>query len=193
MRSNNIFCRIMMISGAVMISAAFSLIIYNRHESTEAGIKSEHMVSRIISEESIWNNTEQSENQTYQYVAEDGLNFFGIISIPVLDIRLPVCSDFSMENLSSYPCIYSGDISDSNMIIAAHNYDSHFGNIKSLDPGDTVILKTVSGKEIVYEVFSTDIIPGDKSDEMISGDWDLTLFTCNRSGINRITVRCSKL
>ena len=114
----------------------------------------------------------------------------GILYIPQLKIQLPVCSDFNMKNLSSYPCIYSGNTSDKNIIIAAHNYDSHFGNIISLDAGDKIIMKTVSGKEIIYEVFSTDIIPGDMPGDMMSGEWDMTLFTCTKNGKDRIAVRC---
>jgi sortase A len=29
-------------------------------------------------------------------------------------------------------------------------------------------------------------------EEMISGDWDLTLFTCTIGGATRVTIRCEK-
>ena len=192
-----------MIVGIVLIISAFSLVMYNINESLNAGIKSRNMVSMITeyidnSYASIssdyypeeYYNSKMTGDSNYQYFSEDGLSFAGILNIPELKINLPVCSDFSMKNLSNYPCIYSGNISDENIIIAAHKYDTHFGSIKLLDAGDRVMLRTLSGRNIIYEVFSVDIIPGNKPDEMSAGDWDLTLFTCTRSGTDRIAVRC---
>lgn len=192
--------KVIMTAGLFMTLSSLTLVMYNRNESARARNESEYMVSKIIAaenselkesiEEFNISQDYQTDNIDNQYINEDGLAFIGILIIPELKIQLPVCSDFNMNNLSSFPCVYSNNISDKNIIIAAHNYDSHFGNIKSLGAGDKIILKTVSGKNIIYEVFSTDIIPGDKPSDMMSGEWDLTLFTCTKNGKDRIAVRC---
>lgn len=191
--------------GALLISSACSIVLFNLSQSRRAEIRSEQMVSEIEASAAVFQSNSlkdydegkivlchDSESQSidYQFVSDQGLKYTGILCIPKLELTLPVCSDFSMENMTDYPCIYSGDLSDDNVIIAAHNYSRHFGSIGFLDPGDKIILKTVSGTQNVYEVFSVDIIPGDRKDEMVSGDWNLTLFTCTTNGVNRVTVRC---
>ena len=77
------------------------------------------------------------------------------------------------------------------MIIAAHNYGRHFGKISLLRAGDEVTFTDVDGVEYCYEVQGTETLGAYDVEQMLSGYWDLTLFTCTYGGQNRITVRCS--
>lgn len=122
----------------------------------------------------------------------DGKEFVAVLSIPVLDTELPVLRELSMEELKNYPCRYKGAMVTDDIIIAAHNYDCHFGRIKSLNTGDELILTDPSGNRIVYEVTETEILDGTDVEDMDAGDWDLTLFTCTLSGKSRVTVRCMR-
>lgn len=49
----------------------------------------------------------------------------------------------------------------------------------------------VSGDVYEYEVEKVETLNPYAVDEMLSGDWDLTLFTCTYGGRKRVTVRCS--
>ena len=78
------------------------------------------------------------------------------------------------------------------LIIAAHNYTRHFGNLKNLEPGDRIIFTDVDGNVFSYEVILRETLMPTAIEEMESGDWDLTLFTCTIGGAYRVTVRCQR-
>ena len=77
------------------------------------------------------------------------------------------------------------------MVIAAHNYKRQFGKISHLKPGDTVTFTDVEDNVYRYEVQTTETLGAYDVEKMITGDWDLTLFTCTYGGQKRVTVRCS--
>ena len=125
------------------------------------------------------------------YVVIDEAELIGTISIPAIDITLPVIKDCTSSGLKKAPCRYKGNAEESSMIIAAHNYGRHFGKISLLRAGDEVTFTDVDGVEYCYEVQGTETLGAYDVEQMLSGDWDLTLFTCTYGGQNRITVRCS--
>lgn len=67
---------------------------------------------------------------------------------------------------------------------------SHFGKLANLSPGDPVTFTDMEGSTFSYTVMELETLPADAVEEMTSGDWDLTLFTCTLDGQSRITVRC---
>jgi sortase A len=75
--------------------------------------------------------------------------------------------------------------------VAAHNYDRHFGRLKKLVSGDTIIITDTFGSSYYYTVTGTEIIDTTGVAEMDAGDWDLTVFTCTIGGASRVTVRCA--
>ncbi len=123
----------------------------------------------------------------------DGVDYIAKLEIPALDLDLPVISDWSYPNLKLAPCRYSGTAYLDNLVIAAHNYKSHFGSLKSLNPGDMVILTDMDGNEFRYEVIETETLQPTAIEDMTSTDYDLTLFTCTLSGSARLTVRCDRV
>ena len=88
------------------------------------------------------------------------------------------------------PCRYAGNLYDG-LIIAGHNYVSHFKKLSQLAPGDAVRFTDVDGNVWEYTVTTTEIISGYDVEGMEEGDWDLTLFTCTYGGQDRVTVRCT--
>ena len=77
------------------------------------------------------------------------------------------------------------------MIIAGHNYRSHFSPIKNLDVGSEVRFIDTEGNVFNYTIGWVDILrPTDVEKLTDSKDWDLTLFTCTYGGGERYTVRC---
>ena len=100
-------------------------------------------------------------------------------------------SQWSYSRLKVAPCRYAGSLYRGDMIIAAHNYKRHFGLLKTVPPGETVIFTDVDGRVFSYAVADMEILPGTAVAEMESGEWDLTLFTCTKGGRTRITLRCN--
>lgn len=74
----------------------------------------------------------------------------------------------------------------------SHNYPSHFGEISGLTEGDRLTFTDMDGEIREYEVVTKDIPDPEAVEEVISGDYDLTLFTCTYGGKSRVTVYCDR-
>ena len=122
----------------------------------------------------------------------NGYDYIGFLSIPVLNIELSVMADWSYPQLQKSPCRYSGNVHADNLVISAHNYWSHFGQLKNLKPGDEILLTDMDGIRHCYQVTALDILDPYAVEEMTAGNYDLTLFTCTYGGQNRVTVRCDR-
>ena len=120
----------------------------------------------------------------------EGDSYIGVLSIPDLSLELPVMSQWNYANLKKALCRYRGSVYLNNMVIAAHNYRSHFGKLHKLEPGNRVLFTDMDGNEFVYEVDRIETLGKYQIEEMEAGDWDLTLFTCTVGGENRVTIRC---
>lgn len=120
----------------------------------------------------------------------DDRAYIGVLDIPALDRTLPVQETWSDALLKHSPCLYKGDLYDG-MIIAGHNYRSHFAGLSKLQAGDKITFTDVDGNVWNYTVAGTEVIQGYDVEGMESGDWDLTLFTCTYGGQQRHTVRCT--
>ena len=120
----------------------------------------------------------------------DGQQYIGVLRIPALSLELPVISEWSYPSLQIAPCRYAGSAYLNNMVIAAHNYYSHFGYLKNLSQGDEVIFTDMDGNVFRYEVAELETLSPFAIEEMTGGDWALTLFTCTVGGQSRVTVRC---
>lgn len=123
----------------------------------------------------------------------DGRSYIGILEIPALQLSLPVISEWTYPDLRIAPCRYEGSAYKDHLVIAAHNYESHFGTLKYLENGDTVIFTDVDGNEFQYEVAARETIMPTDIEGMTGGEWDLTLFTCSYGGQQRVAVRCERI
>lgn len=122
----------------------------------------------------------------------DGRYYCGYITLTSLGIELPVLNGWNYTNLNIAPCCYEGSPQTHDFIIAAHNYNSHFGQIHYLGEGDEIIFTDISGQKYRYTVMYTEYIDGYNTDQMSENkdsSWDLTLFTCTLNGKSRVTVR----
>jgi len=123
----------------------------------------------------------------------NGESYIGILNIPSLSLVLPVNNEWSYSRLRDTPCRYSGSLSGS-MVICAHDYRSHFGNIHSLSPGDRVTITDARGTAHEYRVELITLIDGTDISGMVNTPYDLTLFTCDADDdTKRLTVRCSRV
>ena len=98
-------------------------------------------------------------------------------------------SQWSYPNLKVAPCRYSGSLYQNDLILCAHNYASHFGKLKTLQPGDTLLFTDMDDQVVSFQMVEQEILEPDDEEAMTTGDWDLTLFTCTPGGQTRVTVR----
>lgn len=178
----------LMILGLLLTAAAGGLFVYNQSTDNKAGETAEIIYNSLTEKADL----EYRINEKSERVAIiDGVEYIGVISIPSYNITLPVQSSWSLKSLKISPCRYSGSVNSGSLIICAHNYQSHFGKLKYIREGDQIRFTDMMGMTYIYEVNEIDLIGGYDVDEMKENSgWDLTLFTCNYSGAQRITLRC---
>lgn len=121
---------------------------------------------------------------------EDGRDYYGIVSIPSLKLRLPVLTTYSEADLKLMPCRYAGTAEEGTLVIVGHNYLAHFGRLTKLKPGDELGFETEDKKTFRYEVTKIEYLGKTDVDAMLTGDWDLTLYTCTYSETSFLTIRC---
>lgn len=119
----------------------------------------------------------------------NGIDFIGVLRIPALELELPIISEWNYPNLKTAPCRYSGSAYLNNLIICGHNYTSHFGTLKNLWEGDIATFTDMDGNVFTYKMVERETLNPTDIEEMESGNWDLTLFTCTVGGQSRVTIR----
>lgn len=179
--------------GVCCLLSAAGLVVYNKWDDKNAQKASQDMLQEIqqqIAEESDGENEEQHLQQ--MPVGEiKGYEYIGILTIPALEVELPVLTDWSYAKLKVAPCLYYGNCYEPDFVIAAHNYQSHFGRLSKLQAGDIVTFTDVSGNIYGYEVILIETLAENATKEMITSGFDLSLYTCTPGGGSRVTVRCN--
>lgn len=123
----------------------------------------------------------------------DGVRYAAILSIPDLNLELPVQSDWSYPALKLSPCRYSGSAYMDDLVICAHSYSQHFGRLRDLNAGSEVLLVDMEGNLFRYRVVEIEAVKPTAIHEMIDSSYDLSLFTCSLSGSTRTTARCERV
>ena len=191
----------LMTGGLLLIAAALFLTCFNlwdERRATNSAGEALRELEAVRPEEA--EATEPGEAEIPAYLLDpgrempavevDGGRYIGVLEVPSLGLELPVMETWSYPNLRVAPCRYSGSAYQDDMIGAAHNYKTHFGQLKELRPGDEVRFTDTEGNVFRYAVAELETLGKYDVEEMTSGDWDLTLFTCTYGGQSRVTVRC---
>lgn len=209
MKSKTRMGNILLAAGALFLAAALLLTGSNLFETYQAGQASERLsqevrsrIERQAQEESSPSQTALAggEEETPEYLRNpemempveeiEGNGYIGLLEIPALGLSLPVMSEWSYPNLRLAPCRYSGSTYTGNFTIAGHNYSTHFGPIGGLNAGESITFTDMRGNRFAYEVQVVETLEATAVEDMVSEEWDLTLFTCDLSGESRVTVRC---
>lgn len=189
------------IIGVLLILAGLCLFLWNRREAYLAGNAADEMLTAVKGEIEDNRTAQGADGEGFVYEASyenaglpaveiDGYEYVGCVSVPTLKLELPVMSEWSYPRLKIAPCRYYGSAAEKDLVIAAHNYPRHFGNLSKLKEHDEVIFTDMNGTEYHYEVEVVDVLAPEALEEMTNAGYDLTLFTCTYGGANRVTVRC---
>lgn len=195
-------------AGLILVTAAVLLLVYNlwdghRARESEEAILAEYLQENKKASESPDASDKEDEQNIPDYLLNPDMDMpeytlkslgdvacIGILEIPALDLELPVISSWSYSSLRLAPCRYSGSAYKGDLVIAAHNYQSHFGGLRTLPEGSEVFFTDAVGNRFSYYVAVTEALTPWSVDDMTSGEWLLTLFTCTLDSQNRVTVRC---
>lgn len=180
--------------GVILIGLSLGLLVYNDYESRKAQNSSEALMESIrlsIDEAGLKEEITDPFDEEMVIKEIDGYGYIGYLSIPALQLDLPVMSEWDYGRLKLSPCRYYGSTKTDNLVIAAHNYRFHFGYLGKLSVGDRIIFTDMESENHLYQVTAVEqLMPTDVDKVKDSGD-DLILYTCTYGGAKRITVRCS--
>ena len=186
--------------GLVLLIGAAALALWNFRQDAEAGAESDALVyelAEVIPDtpevpEEIQEVEQAADPEGYEMpsVTIDGTKYMGVIFFPDLNRELPVFSEYALSKLKTAPAVYYGSPITHDLVICAHNYRSHFGPINRLPVGAKVQIKSADGTVFDYRIAATEVVSPFAVEDVTSGAWDLTLFTCTLGGRTRYVVRC---
>lgn len=193
-------------AGTVLFLSALSLFLHNRNIDTQAGRVAENLLADVQTmiqnqEKASSGNTEimdtapapeETLSPELPVVEIEGYDYVGCISIPKLELELPVMSQWDYERLRIAPCRQFGSSRTDDLVIAAHNYKNHFGSISKLEAGDIVRFTDMDGIENCYKVVLIDVLDSAEVETVRNSNYDLVLYTCTYGGQMRVTVFCDR-
>ena len=182
--------------GGACILLAFLCLTHNLREDYEAKVRTQKIVTEL--KEKVGKNPRSQnkyiENPKMEMPTRNinGLAYIGYLRIEKLSLDLPILSEWSYPLIRISPARYRGSVYENNMIILAHNYKAHFGNLHRLDKGDKVEFVDMDDNHFIYEVEDVGKLRPEQTSELLSGNRDLSLFTCTLGGRERVLVRCKR-
>jgi len=120
----------------------------------------------------------------------------GILSIPKLNVRLPVISESSNYLLGISCCRLSGgyDPKPHRLVIAGHNIWSHFKGLDTFEPGDQIAFTNRDGETYFYSAVENVALYKTAGAEVLAATgWDITLITCKTDNTWRTVVRFEEI
>jgi len=150
--------RTLISAGVLLLLVAVGILIYSRVDDHMAGVRAQRLLDQVLSGE--WDQpvlTESAQRSPLVGRSAAALEFtddeleieddegsapgdtvIGILEIPSLDLTLPVLNGCSYALLDISVGRYMGSIYDKpeRLVIAGHNFKSHFGGISTLKTGD---------------------------------------------------------
>lgn len=195
---------VFIVFGIILITLCCVLMLYNAKEDLDA----EHAVMKqlpalqkaiedhvgslpeIKEPDSVPSDIVHVHNSVMTVADIDGYGYIGYLSFPSLELELPVMDKWDKARMKIAPCLYYGSLYTDDLVVAGHNYQSSFGQLKNLSIGDVVVFVDMDGAAHTYTVADIEILNPTDVTEMVASGWNLSLYTCTYDGSQRLTVRC---
>ena len=203
--------------GAALILSALVLLLHNRYADARAGREAETLLASVEAAISSQAAAEQEKNRplgqetrptgeekgTESTAADaldpempvamlEGYGYVGYVEIPALGLKLPVMSDWDYTRLEIAPCRQFGSSRTDDLVIAAHNFESHFGRLKEMSLGNTVTFTDMAGIVNTYRAEMIETLSPKDVEAVQNSGYDLVLYTCTRDGQERVAVFCNR-
>lgn len=195
-----------MVSGITCVLCSLFISIYTHNQEENAKTFSNEIAinfaEQIIPSNSPTSPTSTISSMSYTNEYEndiatieiDNQDYIGLLCIPSLDLVLPIDNTWNYDLLKKTPCAFSGTIENKNLIIAGHNYKSHFGYLDTLKTDDTAYILDAYGTIHNYEISLIETLAADEISALLYGEWDLTLFTCvSLNNTYRCVIRLNEI
>lgn len=185
------------LAGLLLIGASLLLYLHNQREDQAAGETAQQVLQEMQAEVTPTPTVPPQLTPTPRPVKTamtvtdiDGNGYIGYVGIPALELELPVMADWSYSKLRVAPCQHAGATFTDDLVIAAHNYDKHFGKLKDLSLGAEVTFTDMDGDFYRYTVAKLETVAPTAVEEVLESGYDLVLYTCTYGGKTRVVAFC---
>ena len=195
--------------GAVLILIALSTVIINLWREEMSGLNADQAMEQLWEQMTVdpvpatpdtpallpenGSTSDAPEFRPMPEIQVDGISYVGYLSIPALNLELPVISESTEQNLEIAPCRFFGTVYQKDFVIGGHRYRRHFRKLSTLGYGERLSFTDVEGNVYIYEVVECEVLEPNQAEYLCSGDWDLSLFTCTPGGMTRVVLRCLRV
>lgn len=209
--------------GAVLILSALLLFLHNQWEDFRAGQDAEMQLQEVqaavlekvdpatplptdpepaLPEEDMPEELPENEPEAppaemaepKTTVTVDGYEYIGYLSIPALGLELPIMADWDYERLKIAPCRHFGSSGTDDLVIAGHNYKTHFKYLSNLKAGAEILFTDANGNANQYVlVRDPELLAPDEVDAVQNSGYDLVLYTCTPGRTARVVVFCDRV
>ena len=193
----------LIVLGILLVGCSLALVFHNHEESQTAGADAKQDLPQVIEvieqakeapkEEVHVNPYDILEVEEAQAMTETKINgypYIGYLTIPRISIELPVMTSPTDRRLQIAPCRHMGSTKTNDIVIAAHNYPTHFGKLKDLSQGDVIYFTDMDGIMGLYTVDTVSTISPWDIDLVENSGYDMVLYTCTYGGSRRVMVGC---
>lgn len=197
---------VLLLLGAALLCAALLLAAKNRREETSAGeaaaallVQAEQTIAQHTASpaavptpapSSAAEETLSPSPSASPSAAPEGPAFLGVLSVPAVSLTVPVLAEWSYYHLTLAPCRDCGSVETGDLVIAAHNYDTHFGRLSRIAPGDSVYFTDMAGSTTEYAAASVEQRDPSDAEGVRDSGYPLVLYTCSWDCTARVTVFC---
>lgn len=196
-----LIANLMILLGCGCIVGGMGLYVHNYQVDLQGQAHCNTIVSEFQSTVSVVNHNPLEETVPEftpvrnEMMMIDGDLYIGVLEIPVIDLVLPIYMDFSEQKLYKAPCTYGGSLAKNDLVIAGHNYRSHFWDLQYLPTGSEVFITNPNGQVYRYIVEVRESLYQTEVERLFDReDWDLTLFTCSfPDSAYRTVIRCIRM
>ena len=137
---------------------------------------------------------------------EDGSEYYviGEINIPSINVNYPILNSDTLDNIDALlkisVCKFHGAKPNTvgNLCIVGHNYKNSkfFSKVPTLENGDIIEIKDLSGRTLKYAVYNKFIVDPDNvacTSQLTGGKKEITLITCTDDNKQRYIIKAREV
>ncbi len=191
--NKSVFSTAMLLLGIVLVIGSAVLLLFSNLQKQAANDDTPKVIAAIL----------EILPELRDEVPDDRINismpimeinqksYCGIIEVPAYNTELPISAYWDKTTVHKQPCRYTGSIYDGSFIIGGSDNAGQFDFIQSITNGDTVYVTDMTGARYTYVVEKIKRTYDVSAENLISGEYDLTLFAKNTYSLDYTLVRCS--
>ena len=131
---------------------------------------------------------EERRDNTMPILSIDGIDFVGILEMPLYESVVPVCADWG--HLTKYPCRLSGSAYDRTIQVGATSQKGQYDFYREISVGDSIYFTDVEGNRYTYTITNLRYEKNANQTTLKRAESALTLFIKNVYDFEYLIVSC---